>query len=55
MQVKCAICGKVEQIDKLNKNYKKMEANPSAIYICEVCNQKLSYQAARQNDLLKKI
>ena len=54
MQVKCVICGKEEQINKLHKDYRKVEANPNAVYVCEMCNFKLSAQAAKDNSVLDK-
>lgn len=48
MKARCSICGKEEAITKLHKDYKKIEANPSAVYICEACSFKLSSQAARE-------
>lgn len=54
MKVKCALCGKVEEISKLHKDYKKISANANAVYFCEVCSHKLSNQASRGNDVLKK-
>ncbi|MDO4581810.1 MAG: DUF2197 domain-containing protein [Bacillota bacterium] len=54
MKAKCAICGKEEEITKLNKSYKKLLANPNAVHVCEICSLKLSNQASRQNDILKK-
>ncbi len=49
MKVRCAICGKEEEINKVHKDYKKLMANPQAVYICQVCNFKLSSQASRDN------
>lgn len=47
MQARCSICGKQEKITKLHKDYKKIEADPSTVYICQACSFKLNSQAAK--------
>ena len=54
MEVKCSICGKIEEINKVHKDYKKMLDKPSSVYICELCNMKLTVQAAKKNAVLDK-
>lgn len=54
MKVKCVLCGKEEDINKLHKDYKKMAVNPAAAYFCEVCSLKLSNQASKSNAILDK-
>ena len=54
MEAKCAICGKVDKISKIHKDYKKLSANPNAVYICEMCNYKLSDQASKKNVIMGK-
>jgi DNA-directed RNA polymerase subunit RPC12/RpoP len=53
VEVRCAICGKSEVLNKVHKDYQKVSANPGAVYICVTCNAKLSHQASRENDLMK--
>lgn len=54
MDVKCTICGRIESISKLHKDYRKLVANPKAIFICEMCNYKLSDQASKKNAIMDK-
>jgi len=54
MNARCSICGKEEKITKLHKDYKKIEANPTAVYICETCSFKLNRQAAKNNEITRK-
>ena len=53
MKVKCVICGKEEEINKLHKDYKKLNANPNAAYICELCSIKVNDHAAKKNAILE--
>ena len=54
MEVRCNICGKMQDINKLDKDYEKLAKNPQSVYICEKCSKMLSMQAAQGNELLKK-
>ena len=51
MRVKCMMCGKEEELSKLHKDYKKLAANP---FICKTCSLKVTNQAQKGNDVLKK-
>ncbi len=54
MRVKCMMCGKEEELSKLHKDYKKLAANPAAAFICKTCSLKVTNQAQKGNDVLKK-
>ena len=54
MEVRCNICGKTHEINKLDKDYERLAKNRQSVYICENCSKKLSIQAAQGNELLKK-
>ena len=45
MQVKCSLCGKVEEITKIHKDYAKLAKNQSAPYFCEYCSFRVKTQA----------
>lgn len=45
MQVKCSLCGKVEVITKIHKDYAKLAKNKSAPYFCEYCTFRVKTQA----------
>ncbi|MCR4962496.1 MAG: DUF2197 domain-containing protein [Firmicutes bacterium] len=49
MKVRCAICGKEEEINKVHKDYNKLMENPQAVYICQACRIILSSQATREH------
>jgi len=50
MKVKCIMCGKEEEINKLHKDYRKLEANPKAAFYCQGCLFKLTYEANKESD-----
>ncbi|MBQ9993050.1 MAG: DUF2197 domain-containing protein [Firmicutes bacterium] len=54
MEVRCNICGKTHEIDKLDRNYERLAKNPTGVYICDGCSKMLSMQAAKDNEILKK-
>lgn len=45
MQVKCALCGKVDDICKIHKDYAKLAKNQDAPYFCEQCSTRVKFQA----------
>ena len=48
MEVKCSLCGKTDVITKIHKDYIKIARN-KATYICEMCQNRIRYQAVEQN------
>jgi len=54
MKVKCILCGKEEEINKLHKDFRKLKDNPTAAYFCEACSLKLSSTAIKENKILGK-
>jgi len=45
MQVKCSLCGKVDEINKIHKDYAKLAKNKDAAYFCEQCTLRVKIQA----------
>lgn len=54
MQVKCILCGKAEEVNKLHKDFRKLKENPNAVFYCEACCLKLSSSATKENKPLGK-
>ncbi|HBT20040.1 MAG TPA: DUF2197 domain-containing protein [Peptococcaceae bacterium] len=48
MEVKCALCGRVDVITKIHKDYFKI-ARQKGSYICEMCEKRVRYQAVECN------
>ncbi|AKX93682.1 DUF2197 domain-containing protein [Neomoorella thermoacetica] len=48
MEVKCALCGRKEEITKVHKDYQKLARDKDAVYTCEICRARLRYQAVQQ-------
>lgn len=45
MQIKCSLCGRVEEITKIHKDYDKLAKKVTSTYFCELCNNKLKFAA----------
>ena len=45
MDVKCSMCGKMDSITKIHKDYQKLAKEPNAFYVCELCKFRLKNQA----------
>ncbi|WP_338825371.1 DUF2197 domain-containing protein [Neomoorella humiferrea] len=45
MEVKCALCGRKEEITKVHKDYRRLAKDKNAVYTCEICRARLRYQA----------
>lgn len=48
MDVKCSLCGKVDVITKIHKDYTKI-AKMQTTYICEMCQNKVRFNAMGKN------
>ena len=47
MDVKCSMCGKIDGITKIHKDYQKLAKQPESVYVCELCKAKLKFQAVQ--------
>lgn len=45
MEVKCSMCGKIDSITKIHKDYQKLAKESDALYICALCKFRLKNQA----------
>lgn len=45
MQVKCSLCGRIDDINKIHKDYAKLAKDQQAPYFCERCQSRVKYQA----------
>jgi len=54
VEVSCKVCGKKEEISKVHKDYAKIANKSSEVYICETCSRRLSFEAARNNEIIHK-
>ncbi|MCR6546303.1 DUF2197 domain-containing protein [Dehalobacterium formicoaceticum] len=55
MQVKCSLCGKVEDITKIHKDYSKLAKNQETPYFCQRCSMRVKHQAKCAQDMPKPI
>ena len=54
MEVRCSLCGKKNEINKMHKDYEKI-ARQKSTYVCEICENKLRYNAWERNNPPKPI
>ncbi len=45
MEVRCMLCGKKEGIGKDHVEYRRLEKNPKAVYICSMCMARTYHEA----------
>jgi len=45
MQVKCMMCGRKEGITEEHVDYRKIQKNPKAVYICNLCMARTFHEA----------
>ncbi|NLO89297.1 MAG: DUF2197 domain-containing protein [Clostridia bacterium] len=48
MEVKCTLCGRIDKITKIHKDYFKI-ARENASYVCEMCEKRVRYHAVEFN------
>ncbi|MGI6552230.1 MAG: DUF2197 domain-containing protein [Bacillota bacterium] len=46
MQIKCSLCGAVQEITKIHKDYQRLAKDPQGVFICHTCENKVRFQAA---------
>jgi len=55
MEVRCTLCGKVDTITKVHKDYIKLARQTKNTYVCELCHNRLRYQAVEHGKPKKPI
>lgn len=48
MEVRCSLCGKIDEITKMHKDYIPI-ARQKTTYVCEMCQHKVRFNAMEQN------
>ncbi|HHX94740.1 MAG TPA: DUF2197 domain-containing protein [Clostridia bacterium] len=48
MEVRCSLCGKIDEITKIHKDYMKI-ARSNTTYVCEMCQNKVRFNAMDKN------
>jgi len=49
MEVKCSLCGKHEEINKIHKDYQRLAKNPKDSYICWNCQNRVKINSFEKN------
>jgi len=48
LEVRCSLCGKIDVITKIHKDYFKI-AREGGTYVCEMCEKRVRYNALEYN------
>lgn len=55
VEVRCALCGRKEELTKVHKDYQRLAANPQSLYICARCSQRVQFEALEEQKSPKPI
>ncbi|MCR4400505.1 MAG: DUF2197 domain-containing protein [Syntrophomonadaceae bacterium] len=45
IEARCALCGKKYQVAEDHPTFKKLEHDPKAIWICDLCSNRVRYES----------
>ena len=48
MEIRCALCGKKREINKMNKDCEAIRSGKKPIIICQMCQRAAAYEAKKQ-------
>ncbi|MCI9045219.1 MAG: DUF2197 domain-containing protein [Peptococcaceae bacterium] len=48
MEIRCALCGKKMEINKMNKDFEAIRSGKKPIIICQMCQRAAAYEAKKQ-------
>lgn len=48
MEIRCALCGKKLEINKMDKNFEAVRAGKNPVIICDMCQRSARYEAKKQ-------
>lgn len=52
MEIRCALCGKKMEINKMDKNFEAVRKGENPVIICEMCQRAARYEAKKQVEQL---
>ena len=55
MDVRCIMCGKKEELNTGHNDYRKIQENPKAVYICTLCSARTFFEATEGQKPIKPI
>jgi predicted RNA-binding Zn-ribbon protein involved in translation (DUF1610 family) len=48
MEIRCALCGKKLEINKMDKNFEAVRRGEKPVIVCEMCQRSAMYEAKKQ-------
>lgn len=48
MEIRCALCGKKMEINKMNKDFEDIRSGKKSVIICPMCQRAAAYEAKKQ-------
>lgn len=48
MEIRCALCGKKMEINKMNKDFEDIRSGKKPVIICPMCQRAAAYEAKKQ-------
>ncbi|HIU09894.1 MAG TPA: hypothetical protein IAB00_01355 [Candidatus Avidehalobacter gallistercoris] len=48
MEIRCALCGKKMEINKMDKNFEAVREGKKPVIICPACQRSAVYEAKKQ-------
>ncbi len=48
MEIRCALCGKKMEINKMNKDFEDIRNGKKPVIICQMCQRSAMYEAKKQ-------
>ncbi|HHW07975.1 MAG TPA: DUF2197 domain-containing protein [Clostridia bacterium] len=55
MKVRCSICGREQEISKIHKDYQRLARDPQAAFVCNLCTNRVQYQAREAQKPLRPV
>lgn len=48
MEIRCALCGRKLEINKMDKNFEAVRQGKKPVIICQMCQRSAMYEAKKQ-------
>lgn len=48
MEIRCALCGKKMEINKMDKNFEAVRKGENPVIVCNMCQHATRYEAKKQ-------
>ncbi len=48
MEIRCALCGKKLELNKMDKNFEAVRQGKKPVIVCQMCQRSVTYGAKKQ-------